>query len=291
MSISVDNTKNINTPFLQSNKVAFRATSVQTLPNDTLEISTKKKGMSRETKWGIGIGSIALALIGGVIGIRKYKANYIDNAQKLFKEMFFNKDITREQTIDMLKKYQEISKIQDKEEYIKALFEETRKNHKLGKDLKLEFWKEMKNHEGGENYALTDTIALNPNWSRENLTNAVFHELRHAKQDYFAINTNLERFYSCANVTSEKEKAHILPYLQRKCGITTFSKDNVPTELNEYVENCFKGYGAYKQDAKNTLTSTGYNEYRANFLEQDAWKYGDAGEKLIKDWRLQHIKE
>ena len=82
-----------------------------------------------------------------------------------------------------------------------------------------------------------------------------------------------------------------MPYLQRKCGMTIFNKGNVPTELNEYVENCFKGYGAYKQDAQNTLTSTGYNEYRANFLEQDAWKYGDAGEKLIKDWRLKHITE
>ena len=148
----------------------------------------------------------------------------------------------------------------------------------------------MRKHQGGGNYALTDTVALNPNWSREELTNAVFHELRHTKQDYFAINTDLKRFYTCAKVTSDEDKAHILPFLQRKCGLITFSKDNVPKELNEYVENCFKAYETYSKDAKD-LTSSGYDAYRANFLEQDAWKFGNEGEKLIKDWRLQYIKE
>ena len=115
--------------FQPKRQTSFRGKTVpvQDYPSDTLEIKGEKKtGMSKGAKWGIGLGTATMTVLSGIIGIRKYKANYIVKAQKLFQEMFFNKDITREQTIEMLKKYKEISKIQDKEEYIKALFEETR---------------------------------------------------------------------------------------------------------------------------------------------------------------------
>ena len=51
MAISVNNvqSKNINQP-TQNKQVAFRAPSPKTLPNDTVEISTNKNGLSKQTK-------------------------------------------------------------------------------------------------------------------------------------------------------------------------------------------------------------------------------------------------
>ena len=36
-----------------------------------------------------------------------------------------------------------------------------------------------------------------------------------------------------------KNKEHIIPSLQRKCGITNFSKTNNPKGLDDYIKKCF----------------------------------------------------
>ena len=251
----------------------------KTPKKDTVQLSTAQKV-------GIGIGATLLAALGTVALVKNHNTAYLKKSQQIFKDVFMNDNITIEETKEILKKYKDLSKIKDKEEYITALFNETRKNFGLGKEMELWFVDLPESAMGGGNMILTNTISLNKNWSREKLENAVFHELRHAKQDFYAINYDVNRFMESNGVTSSANKAHILPFLQRKCGLTTFSKENVPSKYNDYVENCYKGYIDYRSIKFLPDSPEKYRLYRLNFLEQDAWNNANKMTKLLYNFEL-----
>ena len=175
----------VNTAF-KANPVVTTNTLERTPTTDILIKPTKNK--SKKTLFILG--GITLATVAGVLGIRAYRNNYINKAQKTFQEVFMRDNITKEETIALLKRYKKIQKIENKEEYAKAVFEEAKQNFGFkDKPIKLIF-KDLSNSEArGGCHLLNDLIETDlKKGSKETLLGHIHHELRHAKQHEIMFN-------------------------------------------------------------------------------------------------------
>jgi hypothetical protein len=290
-----------------SNPVQTKADNLESSPQtDTVSISNKQP-MSKKTKAILTLGGIATIVIGAVLAVKGFKSHKITKAleqieqrfvklkenvpeaQKTFKDTFLRSDISEKETVEMLDRYKEIEKLGitgTKEEYIQALFNETKQNFGLGKELKLEMIDFPDARRGGNSSPLLDVIILNKKWPIKKLGNAVFHELRHAKQDYFAANYDINKFFKIFESNGRAAGEHDISYLQRKCGLLEFSKENVPSEYFNYVENCYKGYSDYFDSAYWSMPESAekYKLYRNIFIEQDAWNSANKITKFLYDF-------
>lgn len=202
-------------------KVEFRGTTSPT-PNDTVELSSKKNGMSNGVKIAIGLGTIGTVVCGillhkhfsknkikevfnSVEQIDKKFAeleNDLPNVQKKFKEVFLRNDLTEKQTKEILNGYKEVEKLglkSSKEEYVKAVFEQAKKNYQIyNPTMKIE----IKNLTMRESAFAgcpknNEAVYITKNGiqkSRSELFELVHHELRHAKQNEHLYNTKPDEF-------------------------------------------------------------------------------------------------
>ena len=178
-------------------------TSVNTSrPNDIVEISAgnkinetsnqekKKKGVSTLAKVGIAIGGTALA------GILAHKFIPPMRVQSRVQRIFLE-DFSKEEAKAIQKKYQDILKISDKDEFLDKLFTELKKDYKLDAiNIKLD-----KTGKVGEKYgeiaakaswdAGTNIVRVDKNCSNKDLLESITHELRHAKQNLYAYKTSI----------------------------------------------------------------------------------------------------
>ena len=254
--------------------------------NDIVTIN-KKRELTKKQKTWLKIGTIATAIVAAGLAIRE---GFIRNAQKVFKEAFLRDDITRKETIGMLKRYKSIGKIKDKNEYIRAMYEEGKNNFGL-KDLKLKFSIEDFAKQGvqGEYNASEATLKISKNINKSRVVNTVHHELRHAKQANMMIN------YSPLEYTRAVLKSKGAPF-ERYLNDTNFLKgmsdiyfqahgvtrkpENVPKSLEEYVKKLLKAQEVYVEG--NLVNGKPNKEYYNNFKEVDARKCGDSLEKILK---------
>ena len=179
--------------------VASPQTSVNyTTPPDTVEISAgnkineastqekQKTGMSTLAKVGITIGGTALA------GILAHKFIPPMRVQSRVQRIFLE-DFTKEEAKAIQKKYQDILKISDKDEFIDKLFTELKKDYKLDNiPIKLD-----KTYKSGEKSgAIVGAahflphhdkgfweVGIDRKFSNEDILKHLTHELKHAKQD------------------------------------------------------------------------------------------------------------
>ena len=90
MTIEVNKIHIANANFINNNdtlKVAFKGTT-NPIPDDTVEIS-KKKGLSNNAKWGIGLGTLAAVVGIGIALVTKANKNHkalVDNIERLCDE-------------------------------------------------------------------------------------------------------------------------------------------------------------------------------------------------------------
>ena len=169
-----------------------------TTPPDTVEISAgnkineastqekQKTGMSTLAKVGIAIGGTALA------GILAHKFIPPMRVQSRVQRIFLE-DFTKEEAKAIQKKYQDILKISDKDEFIDKLFAELKKDYKLDNiPIKLD-----KTYKSGEKSgAIVGAahflphhdkgfweVGIDRKFSNEDILKHLTHELKHAKQD------------------------------------------------------------------------------------------------------------
>lgn len=216
--IGINNTVNSTQT---NNAVAFRGTT-DPIPNDTVEISSKKKGISNGTKIVSILGTVG-AIIGGIFLFKHFSKNKIKevfnsveqidkkfaeleknlpDVQKKFKEVFLRNDLTEEQTKEILNGYKEVEKLGlkgSKEEYIKAVFEQAKKNYQIyNPKMKIEI-NSTRMHEGAiagcpmSNDAILITN-MGMQQSRSKLFEFIHHELRHAKQHEYLHDTKPDKF-------------------------------------------------------------------------------------------------
>lgn len=282
----------------------------KTPAQDTVEISDKPK-MSKTKKILLAMGATIATALGAVYGVRKYQVKNIKNIQKSFQEIFMRDDITVEQTREMMKRYKEIEKITDREEYAKALFEEVKKNFGMGKsNIRLVF-EDQKNAAG---FCSRDNsvISITPRCSREHMLNTMHHEFRHAKQHNAIYNLYPEEHAGARvimdsyleqmvdkNIKLSPEELKELwtkalkEYREKGIDLTdpktkdlfdfckkqiqgNFVIESVPEKYKAWAEKCRDGVRNYKSHNEDLKS------YWENFTEIDARKAGITAEKYIK---------
>ena len=206
--IQVANVNSINNNDTQ--KIAIKGTTNPT-SDDTVELSSKKQGLSNNVKSGICLGTIC-TIIGGIFLYKHFSKNKIKevfnsveqidkkfaeleknlpDVQKKFKEVFLRNSLTEEQTKEILNGYKEVEKLglkSTKEEYVKAVFEQAKKNYQIYNPKMTIKLGNTTHWEASCGYCTHANEAINitekgMQSSRPQLFEIIHHELRHAKQN------------------------------------------------------------------------------------------------------------
>lgn len=215
---------------------------------------------------------------------------YINKAQKIFKKVFMRDDITKEETLQILNRYKNIGKIKNKEEYIRALFNEAKTNYGFEKgSLDIKFFSQytpnINSNLNGIVNIFTPFVNINKDSDKLKILKTIHHEMRHKKQFFMMLNQceTLENFLKAAiGLHKVKPTKNIEETIQniadeittkfpnwlKQFGIEKLSKSNIQSKHNDYVEHLLKEvskYKAYKQfDVENN------NKYFKSFCEKDA---------------------
>ena len=256
-------------------KVEFRGTTSPT-PNDTVELSSKKNGMSNGEKIAIGLGTIGTVVCGillhkhfsknkikevfnSVEQIDKKFAeleNDLPNVQKKFKEVFLRNDLTEEQTKEILNGYKEVEKLglkSSKEEYVKAVFEQAKKNYQIyNPTMKIEIKNLTMRESAFAGCPMhNEAVYITNNGiqkSRSEIFELVHHELRHAKQNEHLYNTKPDEFKTAIYedivgeyIGKDVDKfKNFYEELRNTVGSRDFSKKEVQEYIDKKVVNVSK---------------------------------------------------
>ena len=273
--------------------VASPQTSVNyTTPPDTVEISAgnkineastqekQKTGMSTLAKVGITIGGTALA------GILAHKFIPPMRVQSRVQRVFLE-DFTKEEAKAIQKKYQDILKISDKDEFIDKLFTELKKDYKLD-NIPINLDKAYKGEKNGAIIGAAHflphhdkgfwEVGIDKNFTNEEILKHLTHELKHAKQDLYQYKTslnkdelvqvfydkfssggNLEDFTKTDIIDAANTFAQAMEDFYQKLGIKRIDK----TDPNwEWGRKNLESYRIYANNSKEA--------YRTTFYETDA---------------------
>ena len=215
--------------------------------------------------------------------IRKLK-----ELQKTVQNIFLNPNISIGEAPIMIQRYKDLEKIEDKEEYIKAVFEEAKNNFGFrNSKMRLEIYspERMKGYWGGADTAFYN-VEIRSDIPREKVLETIHHELRHHKQHYYAYNLSPEMYMKAVNkkieiLTDGKRKDNwkdinkFNEWLSSNLGEQP-SKYNVPIQYIPFAEKCTKAIESY------VIAHDDMNAYWNNFVEQDARNTGKQIAELCK---------
>ena len=204
MSLNVDLISRIdNNVALRGQKVNFRDSKIETLTSDVVEIKGKnKKELSKTAKWGVALGSIALATILGLLTHRHIQINKaikaidlrfdklkenLPEVQKTFREVFMRRDLSEKEALELLEGYRIIEKRGvklSKKKYAQEVFDFAKRNYGIhNQEMPIVFAPEGMAY--GACTRSNSMIKLTPfglTRSKEDIFSTIHHELRHAKQ-------------------------------------------------------------------------------------------------------------
>ena len=181
----------------------------------------------------VGLGAVAAATIGVVAAVKLHNVNTIEKAQKTFQKIFMRDDLSLKETKAMLSRYKEIEKIENKEDYVQALFAEAKKNYGLehtNVSCKLEDL-------GKSKLGASDghgNVFININAKREGMINFIHHELRHAKQNDMLLSMSPEKYI--AGVFSRKSTLKVLKKSNEYKAIQELIKKEMPNGTPKQIE-------------------------------------------------------
>lgn len=248
------------------NKQAISFGRTESIPDEFISSAPKPK----KNKWLLWAGVGIAAVTATIIGIRhfsplkqierRFKKLYDDipGTQKKFKEIFMRENLTEEETINMLKRYEKIEKDglkQSKEEYWQAVFEEAKANYKFEDfDIKMSLDKELGDKVAGEWSRESKTVRIKPSIDKKYGFGTIHHELRHAKQD--------EILKYCSEDDFIRITGKSMYESSKKRGFNTVKN----TSLEEYIKETFYTFDNFsksmREDVKKYFkTLTGLDEY------------------------------
>lgn len=289
-------------PYYNFNNSAFQKDSVK-LSNKTFTSGLKK--LSTTQKLLIGLGTLTSAAAMGIAAVRYRKTSALKDAQKVFQDVFMRNDITMAETKHMLQNYKNISKIKDKEEYIRAMFKEAKKNYGFeDADIPLNILEKMERSNGFETMgsahtALEKGVDISLRSKATDFINTIHHELRHVKQHYISACYSKDEYFKTAFETIYKDglldKNSIMHSYKNfdefykdmqvvfdDCVIEaekiygSLNRANIKPEQYEFAKKCIENQKNY---INGHVNPTGYF---AQFIEKDAFKAGDSIERVLK---------
>ena len=202
-----------------------------TTPPDTVQISAgnkineastqekQKTGMSTGAKWALGILGTAAAAYGCVVGHRMINKPSIEKVAKNFSEIF-RRDVSKDEAQKMVNNYKELLEIKDKEEFVKRMFDQIKKDYgwegidftyKLNRTANIETGKNGNAIVGGfrplgmvgktlpngdfiVDYFTPEIMEIALNRSKKDLFATIIHEFQHCKQHELAYRADKNKF-------------------------------------------------------------------------------------------------
>ena len=280
----------IESSVIQPSFKASQASSqdvVQISAGDKIKESSnsEKTGMSTGAKWALGIAGTILA------GIAAHKFIPPMRVQSRVQRIFLE-DFTKEEAKAIQKKYQDILKISDKEEFLDKLFIELKKDYKLD-DIPIKLDKNFKSGEkindlkAGAHFIPDHSepylsLGVDRTFDNNQLLLHMTHELRHAKQDLlnYQVSTRddlisvwqdrLKDFAKSEKENWNQEKidgnaqvmADEIINFYKKLNIQKLDKNDRNYELGRQILDSYRTYAnqsanvyrstLYETDAKNT---------------------------------------
>jgi len=269
---------------------------IRTIPNSTaadiVDSSGTKKPLNKNTltKIAVGISAIAVTIATAISLKNKVTPQKL---QKIFNEVYMRNDITIEEAQKIANRYKELEKIKDKEEFVKATFEEVKKNFGYGdKPIKLEI---TRNGDGIGGCIIDNSsikIDIHEKSDNRKLLSLIHHEFRHAKQHELTFNQypefakekllnvilkepEVKKFVDTLidqNVISEDEiytkVSKKFEHLITEKIETNFGKltpANVPEKYKDFAKKCMENQKNYIRMEENKKA------YRKQFVEEDAY--------------------
>ncbi|MCR5265787.1 MAG: hypothetical protein K6E29_04245 [Cyanobacteria bacterium RUI128] len=205
----------------------------------------------------------------------------IDNlseTRKTFQDVFMRKDITDQETLDMIKRYHDIEMIGitgSKEDYIKALFDEAKKNYGL-ENLPCEITiakGDVRNDP--KTLAYTDPlggVTIKDNLKQNVIFNTIHHELRHVKQNYYAFNLDPDEFVRLSQPSNMSIPRGVFEYAYQ----CEPGEANIEPEYREFAQKSLESKQGYCAVSKSKFG------YLAQWCEKDAFNAGDKMEALFR---------
>ena len=301
--VSTTNGVNVNATAEPKNKLLEKQPQTDTV------ILSDKKTLSKQNKILLALGGIATTVLGAVLAVKGYRSHQITKGiekieqkflkiqenmpevQKTFKEVFLRDDITEKEALEMLNRYKEVEKISvtgSKKEYIRAVYEEAKRNFVFANaKFELQFGNGQVSSNGktmGGAAECCKYIMIDPSLKIEEIMNTVHHEMRHMKQNYYAVNYDPQRYKSSLardldiDITSkdlEEVLDDSLGEIQKCFNLKTFSRTNIPNEQINFAKQCLEGCETYVDAHKNSKA------YFENFKEIDAYHTGELIDKLF----------
>ena len=224
---------NLNLINNTNKKVGFRGTT-DPIPNDTVELSQKKKGISNGAKIAIGLGTIG-AIVGGILLHKHYSK---DVAQQAVNELTqAAKDLVTQGRITQKEAdlFNQIHNLEG-EEFVTKAYELIAKDMNLEKVPKLVVSMEDKGSTlGHTGQDITIFIkgyerAYGKEHAKEEIINIIRHELEHYKQDLIVFLQKGERAFQDAHYQ------HIMRYIENKALLRGASGEDLAAVIREEAE-------------------------------------------------------
>ena len=306
-------------PYNVNNKLAFKGATdttsqIKKVPQltqqpDTVTFSDKKT-ISKQTKILLALGGIATTMLGTVLAFKGYRSHQITKkgiekieqkflklqenmpeVQKTFKEVFLRDDITEKEALEMLNRYKEVEKISvtgNKKEYIRAIYEEAKRNFGFANaKFELRFGKGQVSKNGKTMGGAANSckfIMIDPSEKIEKIMGLVHHEMRHMKQNFYAVNYDPQRYKNAlarnvdVDITSEESEVVLndtLDEIKEIFNLKTFSKTNIPKERINFAKQSLEGCETYVD------VHIDDKAYFKNIKEVDAYHIGELIDKLF----------
>ncbi len=275
--------------------------------------SENKKGMSKGLKWLLGLGSIGTIATIAFFALKTKKIPFED-VQKALSEIF-EKDFSKEEAENLIKKYTELYKEKDSKTYYNKLVEQLKKDYgieNVNTTLKLEQTINLTEYQVGGMAARNGEITIFPqnmkNHGDESGFNTLFHELKHMQQYAELWKADSEEFLKAvtedgcisANKALQDAKQELMKGGMSKEQAEKYAFDELYKRIKKEMEPVYKNLQKYEKDSpeykkgiayldsliKNRtgvpIDKKGYEEYRNLLCEKEAFKCGDNADKLLK---------
>lgn len=295
-----------NVPMSTRNGVNANATAepknklLEKQPQTDAVILSDKKTLSKQNKILLALGGIATTVLGAVLAVKGYRSHQITKGiekieqkflklqenmpevQKTFKEVFLRDDITEKEALEMLNRYKEVEKIRitgTKEEYARAIFNEAKRNYGFeNSNLEICYEDLSSLNKDGSYCPGFAEVDISSAALKERLMNVIHHELRHAKQTFYALNAEPDRYVQ-AMKEANKGIEYCIPTVEKMLepfNMTKPDKSIVPNKYKSFVEDVIQGTKERKYDGGETG-----KEYINNIKEVDARFAGESIAKLF----------
>ena len=208
------------------------------------------------------------------------------NLQEIFRNVFLNNDISVGEAKIMADRYKQLEKIKDKDEYIKAVFEEAKSNFGFGSaniKLKIKEPDEMQGAFGTSDNAFC-YVCINKDTPRSHIINTIHHEFRHMKQNQMAYSYSPQKYMDAINkkieiISNGKVQNKWQNLNKFKAWIDSNLNGSKLSEVNEeFAKKVLLAISTYKPASQN------YDVYRNSFVESDARKAGSEIEFILRHY-------